>query len=292
MNMGFVGKNGAEGEDYMAQDRNERKDDQGKSADWLPVLIEKDRLSHTSRLIRGLIHNINGPLHNLSMLAEMLIYGQDQVDRILDVESIALGEGYETLRIKQRDRLQRLMQQISSLSEMLQDFTAVQEMMAGEADVDIAFVLGKIAKAFRADLFFKHRVDVKLQLEENLPPVNIPGRDLIPSLMHLIRNSLLALVDAPEKKLIIECSRKGQLICVAIRDTGIGFDPQKAENLYQLFYTDWPKAILEKDDMESHFGFGLFVARSLLQPYGVRMTLAREGSETVAVLEIPLDEHV
>jgi signal transduction histidine kinase len=286
--MGIVGKGMSEGESLVVGGGSRPGESEEKPFDWVPALIEKDRLTHTARLIRGLIHNINGPLHNLSMLVEMLMYGQDQVDKILSAEEIRLGEVYDSLRSKQRDRLQRVMQQISSLSEMLQDFSAVHEMTGGAADVDIAFVLNKLTKAFRADLFFKHRVDVNLQLEENLPPVNIPGRDLIPSLMHLIRNALLALADAPDKKLTIECSRKDRVIRVAIRDSGIGFDPQRAEDFYHLFYSGWPKETLEKDDIERHFGFGLYVVRSLLQPYGVRMSLTRQGAETVALLEIPL----
>ncbi len=266
----------------------ERKGGQQEVRSWMPALLEKDRLSHTSRLIRGLIHNINGPLHNLSMLGEMLIHGNDQLDRLLDEQGLQLGEVGDSLRNKQRDRLQRLMQQISSLSEMLQDFSIVQEMMTASADVDIAFVLGKLARVFRADLFFKHRVDVTLQLEENLPPVGIPGSALVPSLMHLIRNALLALTDSTEKRLCIACSRHGEAVHIAIRDTGIGFDYLKVEKLYEIFNTEWPREILEKDELESHHGFGLFAVRTLLRPYGVQLSLCREGSETVALLEIPL----
>lgn len=284
-------KQQVEGERFMGEDRAGRNDGLRKPADWLSVLIEKDRLSHTSRLVRGLIHNINGPLHNLSMLVEMLMFGQEQVDKLFDDADLASADQYRVLRGKQRDRLQRVMQQISSLSEMLQDFGTVQELMLGESDVDICFVLDKLAKTFRADLFFKHRVNVTLHLEENLPPVHIPGRYLIPSLMHLIRNALLALGDASEKKLDIACSREGQLIRVAIRDSGIGFDLQKAEDLQEAFCSGWPREVLENDEIEKHFGLGLFIIRTLLHPYGVRCSLTREENETLAMLEIPLQEQ-
>jgi signal transduction histidine kinase len=275
-------------DELMGEGRGERQE----MTNCLPALMEKDLLSQTSGLIRGLIHNINGPLHNLSMLGEMLINGHEQLDRLLDEQGIQLGESGLSLRVKQRDRLQRFMQQISALSEMLQDFSIIQELMTGSTDVDITFVLNKLAKVFRADLFFKHRVEVTLKLEENLPPVNIPGGALVPSLMHLIRNALLALSEASDKKLCIECSRNESLIRIAIRDTGIGFDPLHAERLFQLFYTGWPKEILERHELEGHFGLGLYVVRTLLQPYHVHLSLSREGTETVAALEIPLPEHL
>lgn len=255
---------------------------------WLAALIEKDRLGHTSRLIRGLIHNINGPLHNLSMLGEMLAHGQQRLDAFFDDERTLVAEDCNSLRAKQRDRLQRLMEQIALLSEMLQDFSIVHEMLMGTSDVDLSFVLEKLARVFRSDLFFKHRVEVSLRLEENLPPVHIPGRSLVPALMHLIRNALLALTAAEEKRLIIESCREGAWIRVAIRDTGIGFDPLNAGEFCGLFYTCWPQDVLDSDDMESHYGFGLFAVRALLDPHGVRLSLTREGAETIAMLEIPL----
>ncbi len=255
---------------------------------WLAALMEKDRLGHTSRLIRGLIHNINGPLHNLSMLGEMLLHGQDQLDVFFEEQGTQRGVECASLRTKQRDRLRRVMEQIALLSEMLQDFSVVHELLFGTSDVDISFVLEKTAKAFRSDLFFKHRVELTLRLEENLPPVHIPGRALVPALMHLIRNALLALTSVEERRLTVESSREGSLIRVVIRDTGIGFDPRSVEELCRLFHSGWPREVLESDDMESHFGFGLFAVQSLLHPYGVRLSLTREEGETVAVLEIPV----
>jgi signal transduction histidine kinase len=277
----------------MEEDRAEQMNGTGNrdEAAWLAALMEKDRLGHTSRLIRGLIHNINGPLHNLSMLGEMLTNGQEQLDTFFEEAWTRAGDDSAALRTKQRDRLQRLMQQIAVLSEMLQDFSIVHEMLIGTSDVDITFALDKLAKAFRSDLFFKHRVEVRLQLEENLPPVHIPGRALVPALMHLIRNALLALTGVEEKRITIESSREGPLIRISIRDTGIGFDPLRVEELCQLFYSGWPREVLESDDLESHFGFGLFAVRTLLKPYGVRLSLAREGAESVALLEISLPEQ-
>ena len=109
--------------------------------------------------------------------------------------------------------------------------------------------------------------------------------------MHLIRNALLALTEAEERRLTIESSREGPLIRISIRDTGIGFDPLKVEELCRLFCSGWPRKILENDDLESHFGFGLFAVRTLLKPHGVRLSLSREGAETIAMLEIPLPEQ-
>jgi signal transduction histidine kinase len=106
-----------------------------------------------------------------------------------------------------------------------------------------------------------------------------------------VRNALLALSVAEEKRLGIECSRCGEQVRIVIRDTGIGFGPSEQEHLTDLFFTGWSREIREKDDQESHHGLGLYAASALLEPYGARFSLTREGAETVAIVEIPLGEQ-
>ena len=39
------------------------------------ALHEKDRLNYSGKFVQGFVHNVNGPLQNLTMLTEMLISG-------------------------------------------------------------------------------------------------------------------------------------------------------------------------------------------------------------------------
>ncbi|MHC1745242.1 MAG: sensor histidine kinase [Syntrophobacteraceae bacterium] len=255
----------------------------------LDALIEKDRICHTGKLVRGLIHNINGPLHNLSMLVEMMEQGQRQLDHLVDTQHDRDHESWHKLLTKQHERLDRLSRQVAALVDMLQDFMILQEIENSESDVDLPFVLKKLSKIFRADLFLKHQVEVHLELQENLPPVKIPGKDIVPALMHLFQNAILALHEAPEKKLTIQCLRQGSIIRVHFRDTGIGYDADvPEENLFELFYSGWPNKPEGLKNIEAPQGFGLYAVRRLMEPYGVKIELRREAGETQAVLEIPL----
>lgn len=265
------------------------EDDPSQVKLLIDALMEKDRICHTGKLVRGLIHNINGPLHNLSMLVEMMEQGQKQLDRLVSAQE---GQGHEAcqkLLVKQHERLDRLSRQITALVEMLQDFMILQEIENSESDVDLPFVLKKLAKIYRADLFLKHHVEVVLELQENLPPLRIPGRNLVPALMHLFQNSILALHDAPEKRLTIHCQRHDNLIRVLFCDTGLGYDESvSTENLFELFYSGWPNKPDALKNIEVPQGFGLYAVRRLVEPYGVRAELKRVAGETQAILEIPL----
>lgn len=255
----------------------------------LDVLMEKDRLCHTGKLVRGLIHNINGPLHNLSMLVEMMEQGQKQLGRLAGERAEGSREGWDKLLIKQNERLDRLSRQIAALVDMIQDFMALQEIEGSESDVDLPFVLKKLSRVFRADLFLKHQVELHLELQENLPPLHLPGKDIVPALMHLFENAIMALRSAQRKRLVIQCRRQESMIRVVFSDTGESYDGTvPGERLFDLFYSSWPNRTEELKELDAPQGFGLFAVRRLMERHGVKVTLQREGTETHAILEIPL----
>jgi signal transduction histidine kinase len=255
----------------------------------LDVLFEKDRLSYLGKIVRGLIHNVNGPLQNISMLVEVLTRGQDQMDGLAQSPQPVIRENWDSLSQKQRQRLARLNEQVFLLSEMLRDFMVLQEIERNESEVDIKLVLQKLASIFRADLFLKHQVDLQLQMDEAIPLVRVRGRDLIAALIHLFQNAIRAVRESETKRIVIECRREEDRIRIVFRDSGCGLAADEdAERLFELFYSHWPELSSKADTGERHFGFGLFAARRLLAPHGVKVEIERRGDETLSILEIPL----
>jgi signal transduction histidine kinase len=255
----------------------------------LDVLFEKDRLSYLGKIVRGLIHNVNGPLQNISMLVEVLTRGQDQMDGLARSPQPVLRDKWDTLSEKQRQRLARLTEQVFLLSEMLRDFMVLQEIERNESEVDIKLVLQKLASIFRADLFLKHQVDLQLLMDEAVPLVRVRGRDLIAALIHLFQNAIRAVRESETKRVVIECRREADRIRITFRDSGCGLPADEdVERLFELFHTRWPELSPKADTGEKYFGFGLFAARRLLAPYGAKVGLERRGDETLSILEIPL----
>ena len=255
----------------------------------LDVLFEKDRLSYLGKIVRGLIHNVNGPLQNISMLVEVLTRGQGQMDGLARSPQPVIHEQWDTLSEKQRQRLTRLTEQVFLLSEMLRDFMVLQEIERNESEVDSKLVLQKLASIFRADLFLKHQVDLQLQMDEAIPLVRVRGRDLIAALIHLFQNAIRAVRESETKRIVIECRREEDRIRIVFRDSGCGLAADEdAEKLFELFYSHWPELSSKADTGEKYFGFGLFAARRLLAPYGVKVEIERRGDETLSILEIPL----
>ena len=248
------------------------------------TLFAMDRLSRMGKLVPGLVHNLNGPLQNLSMLVELLIRGQERMHQFGLDRDPSLTNEWEAIHAKQLHRMQLLNQQISVLNEILRDILTLQEIEKDDAELDLRLVVDKLVKVFRADLFLKHQVDVSVELAEDLSLIRIPGTELIASLFHLFQNAIAAVRRSPEKKIVIEGRPEGDRVLIIFRDSGCGFENSAREALFELFDTRWPKV---SEDHEEHFGLGLFAVRRLLAPYGAQVRLERHEGETWTILEIP-----
>lgn len=256
----------------------------------LEALLEKDRLSYLGRFVQGIIHNINGPLQNMSMLSEILLKGQDNMDALFRASNADGLDGWDDLSQKQRKRLDQLTRQIAGLADMLRDFMSLHEIERNETEVDVNLVMCKLANVFRSDLFFKHQVTLDLQLARNLPLVRILGRHLIPSLVHVIQNALVAMRNAPEKRLVIESGLTEGNIRLGFADSGCGISKRcpSQEDLFQLFSSWWETDGSRPSAEEKHLGFGLYAVRRMLSPYGVIVCMEETGQGVLTTLDIPI----
>lgn len=264
------------------------------SEKFLDALLEKDRLCYLGYFVQGVIHNVNGPLQNLSMLGEILLKGQDSQDGFVQAHCPGSQDEWQDLSTKQRKRLAQLSQQILGLADMMRDFMVLHEIERNETEIDLNLILSKLVNVFRSDLFFKHQVTLDLQLARNLPLLRILGRHLIPALVHIFRNALTAMRETPEKRLAIHSRFDNEKVHVDFRDSGcgIGKDPQKREQLFGLFHSNWEECRAKLSRDEKHLGIGLFAAYRLLSPYGVHIRLEDCGDGTLTTLEIPVRKEL
>ncbi|NLI82493.1 MAG: HAMP domain-containing histidine kinase [Deltaproteobacteria bacterium] len=254
----------------------------------IEALLAKDRLNHLGGFIQGLIHNINGPLHNMSMLVEVLVRSQGKLEKSAKESGLSVDPALDALLQKQGRRLEQLSQQIKTLTDMLRSFMLLHEIERNESEVDVNLVLTKLAETFRSDLFFKHQVTLELRLTKNLPLVRVLGRHLLPALVHLFKNAVTAMRQSPEKRLVLESALEEDGIRIAFRDTGCGIASEEARRrCFDLFYSHWAQLPEIPSTDECYLGFGLFAVRRLLEPYGVRVALESVDGETTALLHIP-----
>jgi signal transduction histidine kinase len=82
--------------------------------------------------------------------------------------------------------------------------------------------------------------------------------------MNLILNGLEAMstVEDRERELVIRTQRgEGDEVLVAVRDSGIGFDPVSAKRMFDAFHTTKPGGL----------GMGLSISRSIVESHRGRL---------------------
>ena len=252
------------------------------------ALHEMDRSNYSGKFVQGFVHNVNGPLQNLTLLTEMLISGVDLQDRLFK-STCGENQQWSELLGKQQKRLTQMREQISNLAADLREFMQLYEIELCGTELDINAILARISKVFRSDLFFKHQVKYELRLAKNLPHIKARGRDLVPALFHLFQNAITALKESPKKQLIVEsCIQAGEIV-VRITDSGFG-PPEELhpDVLFDLFESRWQNHDSKTACADPHLGFGLYAARQLLLPYGFSVSLERTGQGTSALIRMPL----
>ncbi|MGA2223661.1 MAG: ATP-binding protein, partial [Syntrophobacteraceae bacterium] len=252
------------------------------------ALHEKDRSNYSGKFVQGFVHNINGPLQNLTMLTEMLTSGMELQDRIFG-SNCSEDEKWAELLGKQQKRLAQMREQISNLAADLREFMQLHEIERYGTEIDINALLKRMAKVFRSDLFFKHHVKTELRLARNLPHIKVLGRDMVPAFFHLFQNAVMAMKESSKKELVVETSMHDGQILVRITDSGCGLgQEQHPEVFFDLFESRWRDDDSDAASKGDHLGFGLYAARQLLLPYGFTVLLERMDEGTSALISMPV----
>ncbi len=253
------------------------------------ALHEKDRLNYSGKFVQGFVHNINGPLQNLTMLTEMLTSGMELQDSVFRSNC---GEDEKWLELlgKQQKRLAQMRDQISNLAADLREFMQLHEIEQYGTEIDINSLLTRMEKVFRSDLFFKHNVKCELRLSKNLPHIKVLGRDIVPAIFHLFQNAVIAMKQSPKKELVVETSMHDGQILVRITDSGCGLGKKlNLDVFFNLFESRWRNDESEAASKGHHLGFGLYAARQLLLPYGFTVLLERMDEGTSALIRMPVE---
>jgi signal transduction histidine kinase len=104
---------------------------------------------------------------------------------------------------------------------------------------------------------------VRTQLDRTLPGVMGDRVRLQQVLLNLILNAIEAMsaVNNRSRELTIISRADGSNAVVEVRDSGIGLDPDRAEQVFEAFYTTKAEGI----------GIGLSISRSIVEAHGGRL---------------------
>ncbi|TDG03301.1 PAS domain S-box protein [Paraburkholderia guartelaensis] len=212
-------------------------------------------LSHVARvmslgaLTASIAHEVNQPLAGIVTNASTCL-------RMLAAVPPNIEGAQETARRTIRDG-NRAADVITRLRALFTRRSATIE------PVDLGHTARDIIALMQSDLD-RARVVVRMEFADGLPFAGCDRVQVQQVIMNLLRNAAEAMSsvdDRPRRVTLTTEAGSDETVRFVVRDSGIGFDPQDAERLFDAFYTT------RQDGM----GIGLAISRSIIESLNGRL---------------------
>jgi two-component system sensor kinase FixL len=123
---------------------------------------------------------------------------------------------------------------------------------------------------------------LRLELQEDLPPVVIDSVQVQQVLINLVRNAIEAMpADSPKLEIVIRTeSSSPDSVEIVVSDSGVGLAAEQCDKIFDPFFTTKAKGL----------GIGLSISRSIAEAHGGRLW-ATPNSERGATFHLQLPIH-
>jgi len=273
-------------------------------------LLQAQKLESIGQLAAGIAHEINTPTQYVGDNIKFLSDAGEDLFKILGECQVLLDAA------KQGDRVDELVQRVEDAKEKY-DFEYLQEEIPKAIDQSLDGVkrISKIVGSMRqfahpgpsekasinlngaiestvtvARNEWKYVSDLKLDLDEDLPPVPCVAGEINQVMLNLIINAAHAIADkigdgSNEKGLITVSTRRvGDWAEIRVRDTGTGIPQKNQSRIFDPFFTT--------KQVGKGTGQGLAIARTVIvEKHGGEMTFeSKEGQGTTFIVRLPLEQ--
>jgi C4-dicarboxylate-specific signal transduction histidine kinase len=226
------------------------------------------RVTSLGALTASIAHEVNQPLFSLTTNASTCL-------RMLGGEPPNLEGACEMAR-----RIIRDGNRASDVISRLRAMFVKREPTAEPVDLNeatkevVALSIGELQRV---------QVTLHTDLAEDLPQVTGDRVQLQQVILNLFLNAadaMSSVLDRP-RRLVIKTEREGgDHVRLSVEDTGVGFEPERAESLFDAFYTT----------KQGGMGIGLSVSRSIIEGHHGRLwAIPKDGPGATFAFSIPLD---
>jgi two-component system, NtrC family, sensor kinase len=222
-------------------------------------LVMSEKLAAIGQLVAGVAHELNNPLASIVGYAELM------------------GDEVPQGPVRQKlEKLTREAQRMKRIIENLLRFARRNNLERKSANIEA--LLHEVL-ALREYHIRNNDVEVRLEIQPNLPHVALDEDQFKQILLNLLNNSIDALECVRKKRISVGAVRKGDRVCVHFEDAGPGFaDVNRA---FDPFYTTKP--------VGKGTGLGLSICYGIVKEHGgdiYAMNTMPTGARVV--LELPV----
>lgn len=227
-------------------------------------LIQAAKLAAVGEMAAGIAHELNNPLTSVTGFAELVLEDMPEgSESRKDLETVMR----EALRA--RDVVRRLL-----------DFARQSESTRARASLNEVI---EDVVALSKHLIHTSGIELKLDLEENLPWALMDANQMKQVLINLVHNALQAMPDGGEME--ISTSNAARLnrdwVIVSVQDTGMGIPQLEQARIFEPFYTT--------KGNQGGTGLGLSVTYGIITDHGGQIeVISQPGAGSKFTVWLPL----
>ena len=208
-----------------------------------------ERLAAIGSLAAGVAHEIRNPLSSIKGFAQFFLKKNPPE---------STDHQYSEVMIQEVERLDRV---ITNLLDYANPKEPAQE------QTSLTDIIHRSIALITDDAKAK-KIDVTVEIEENIPPVKVDRDQITQVLLNIALNGL----DAMKKggKLTVRCfmDDEKKLVIVEIKDTGHGIPEEELSRIFDPFYTT----------KKTGTGLGLAIAHRIMENHGGTLSVKSTGT--------------
>lgn len=228
---------------------------------FITQIIETQRMLTLKTMITGIARNLNTPLATLSTNT-MLLLNKSKTKGINEIVS----------------NMEKIEVDAGKIINLAKDFLLYARAPGDKMEaVDIHEILDK---SIMFTDFLANTTNIEIRREYNVQDAWIMGHatQLIQALINLFSNAQAAMPDGgiltiqtdTETEKGIETQNE-KILCLRIKDTGIGILPENLPHIFEQFFTTRPEG--------KGYGLGLYAAKSIIEEHDGRIDVESDFNE-------------
>jgi signal transduction histidine kinase len=228
-------------------------------------LVQARKIAAVGTLTAGIAHEINNPVNNISLILESLAESADGMD---PAERERLyNEGMEQC------------ERVSDIVKNLLEFSRASHVRLEQ--VSLEQIVEKTAQLVANEMKLND-VRFSKEVQHQLPELQVDKGGLQQVLLNLFLNSIQAMPNGGDLKVVIRMSKAMNEGIIDVVDTGGGIPPEHLHKIFDPFYTT-------KKDGEGT-GLGLSVSYSIIEKHGGRIEVKSDpGKGTTFSIFLPFE---
>jgi signal transduction histidine kinase len=227
-------------------------------------LIQAAKLAAVGEMAAGIAHELNNPLTSVTGFAELVLEDMPEgSESRKDLETVMR----EALRA--RDVVRRLL-----------DFARQSESTRARASLNEVI---EDVVALSRHLIHTSGIELKLDLEKNLPWASMDANQMKQVLLNLVHNALQAMPDGGEMEIVTSNATRlnRDWVIVSVQDTGVGIPQLEQARIFEPFYTT--------KGNQGGTGLGLSVTYGIITDHGGQIeVVSQPGAGSKFTVWLPL----